>query len=255
MFDSFATVITSREIASIAVLATLMIFLYIEGCQKRSSDRKTIRRSYFTNIVTFVLNDTVMSLLSVSSLLLIASDYAHAGPLDYIPSPVGKVLVSFLLYDMTLYLWHKTCHERYALWKFHRVHHSDLSVNATTAFRLHLVEVFLTTLVKATLILIVGMSIEYVLMNELLVTFFVIFHHADITFRGERWLGKFIIVPKVHRVHHSVLKRDYNRNFGAVLTVWDRIFGTFARNRANQYGIETVPYLDPVKLLLFGFMK
>jgi len=255
MFETIADVITTREVASTAVLATLMIFLYIESCQKRSSDRSMVRRSYFTNIITFVLNDTVMSLFSVSSLLLIAADYAHIGPLDFIPGPIGKVVVSFLFYDMTLYFWHKACHEKNSLWKFHRVHHSDLSVNATTAFRLHFVEVVFTTIVKASLILAVGMGPEYVLANEIMITSCVIFHHADITFRGERWLSKFIIVPKLHRVHHSVKQSDFDRNFGAVLTIWDRIFGTFARRQTQQVGLENVPDMGPLSLVLFGFNK
>ena len=127
------------SIGELRALAVLVAFWVLFALEARFALRKhaprTVRQSYFTNLGAFILNDTLMSLLSVSSLWLMAERFAPFGLLRDISSPVVKAIVSFLLLDLALYLWHRANHRYDALWLFYKVHHSDRCMNASTASR------------------------------------------------------------------------------------------------------------------------
>ncbi|MDD5033780.1 MAG: sterol desaturase family protein [Methylococcaceae bacterium] len=219
----------------------------------RQQPAKMIRRSYLTNLGTFLLNDTLMSLLSVSSLLMLAERFGHWGLLHSMEDSIGKTLLPFFLLDLTLYLWHRVNHRFAWLWMFHKVHHSDRSMNVTTAFRLHLVEVLLTTVIKGIFIVVVGVSTAIVLVNELVITLFVMFHHANLSFKGESEFGRLLIMPSLHRVHHSSVREEHDKNFGAVFSCWDRLFGSWAELEPQEIGLSNVEALSFMELLKFGF--
>jgi len=215
--------------------------------------------SYQTNISLFIFNSTVMSLLSVSSLFILAEHYSERGLLRYLSNSVihlpvaAQALVSFLLLDLLLYLWHKACHSFDSLWIFHRVHHNDPYLNISTAFRIHVLELFITNLLKAAYILLLGINEAMVLANEAIITLFVMFHHTNISFKGEKWLGRVLIVPYLHRAHHSTKRNEHDSNYGAVLSLWDRLFGTLADIQPAAVGIKGNSPQDFINLVKFGF--
>lgn len=242
--------------SALIVLVAFTILLPLE-IRSRGGKRpsRVLRKSYLANIATFLFNDTVMSVLSVSTLLVLAAQHAPSGLLDRMPDPLWKGLLSFILLDLVLYFWHRACHTFDWLWMFHKVHHSDLSMNVSTAFRSHVIEVFLITLVKAAFILATGVDLTLMLANEMLFTIFVLFHHSDLHFRAEAWLGRLITVPALHRVHHSTERREHDRNFGFVFSIWDRMFGTFSERKPVRVGLPQVPAQSFVDLIKFGFTR
>lgn len=244
---------TAAEWQSFMILAVFAVLLATEAAFAREERRpKEYRRSYLANVGTFFLNDTLLSLLSVSSLWLIAERYSQWGLLTAVPDPFLKAALSFVLLDLTLYLWHRACHSFDWLWTFHKVHHSDRVMNVSTAFRLHFGEVLLTILVKALFIVAVGVDAAVVVANEALITLFVMFHHARLTFPGERWLGRLAIVPYLHRVHHSAQRVEHDSNYGAVFSWWDRLFGTLKELEPVEIGLRNVPALNLLQLVKFG---
>lgn len=76
------------------------------------------------------------------------------------------------------------------------------------------------------------------LINEAIITFFVMFHHTNISFKGEILLGRVLIVPYLHRAHHSIQRNEHDNNYGAVLSLWDRLFGTLAELETAKIGIK-----------------
>lgn len=254
--DSLNFDFAAPELRSAAILITLAVLIFLEtriGLQKPAL--KTVRQSYKTNLFTLVFNDVIMSLLSVSSLLLLAEHYAGLGLLSHISNPALKSIVSLLLLDLTLYLWHRANHTFDWLWLFHKAHHSDRHMNVTTAFRLHFVEVFLTTIVKAGFIMLIGVNATMLLANEVLITLSVMFHHTNISFRGENILGRVIFVPYLHRVHHSALREEHDHNYGALFSVWDRLFGTFLELQPAEFGLRDVSVQNFFALLKYGFKR
>ncbi len=246
---------SSADYGPLAVLAFFVFLFSLEAlCGHRKEPAKTTRQSYLTNLGTFLLNDTLMSLMSVSTLLLLAQHYAGFGLLRFITDPVLKAVLCFVLFDLALYLWHRANHSFDCLWMFHKVHHSDQSMNVTTAFRLHFVEVVFTTVVKALFVLMTGVEAKVLLANEALITLLVMFHHANLSFKGERLLGWLIIVPHLHRLHHSVLRKEHDSNYGAAFSLWDRVFGSFAENEPKAIGLSGVPGLGVLQLMRYGLV-
>lgn len=247
---------TSDDLRLVAILAAFAILFAIEVKFGRKDQRnRTVRRSYLTNTGIFILNDTMMSLLSVSTLYVIADRYAEWGLFGSFSESGWKALLSFILLDVALYFWHRACHTVEWLWMFHKVHHSDRCVNVSTAFRLHFGEVLLTTALKAAFIVGMGMDASMVLANEAIITLFVLFHHTNARLPGERWLSRVIIAPSTHRLHHSVRREEHDLNFGAVFSVWDRMLGTFGDLAPEKIGLDRVREQNLLDLLKFGLIR
>jgi sterol desaturase/sphingolipid hydroxylase (fatty acid hydroxylase superfamily) len=208
-----------------------------------------LRRSYTVNIGLFMFNNLVLPLLSVSTLLALAGRHSIPGLLDGLPLPT-KAVLSFLQFDLTLYFWHWLSHRLSWLWQFHRVHHSDLTMNVSTAFRVHVLDHLVMTAFKAAYVVGFGIDKEMLAWNEAITTLFLMFHHSNLTFNGERMLGNFIIAPYLHRLHHSTRRHEHDSNFGAVFSIWDRLFRTLKDGQPEILGIA-----EPIPNDLFGLIK
>jgi sterol desaturase/sphingolipid hydroxylase (fatty acid hydroxylase superfamily) len=116
-----------------------------------------------------------------------------------------------------------------ALWRLHRVHHSDPDVDLTTGSRFHPVEIVLSLGIKCVVVAALGAPPLAVLLFEVVLNAAATFNHANgrlpaAVDRRLRWL---LVTPDMHRVHHSVVEREMNSNFGFNLAWWDRLFGTY----------------------------
>jgi len=242
---------------AIATLLFLMLFsLLVAGEQAFAYKKLTqaIRqRSYRTNIGLFIFNSIVVSFLTACSLLLVSRQFADNGLLAKITNPFGQCLIAFLCLDLLLYVWHLLCHRFDALWLFHRVHHSDLSVNVSTAFRVHIVELVFTTILKSITVIVLGLDKNLLILIEAITTSFVMFHHTNCRFPGEKWLGRLFIVPFLHRSHHSTERSEHDHNYGAVLSIWDQLFGTLQLVEPVAMGIKTPAPQTALGLVCFGF--
>ncbi|MDD5277737.1 MAG: sterol desaturase family protein [Methylovulum sp.] len=246
----------SGELATVVLLVLFCLFSCFEfNFPRERQPLKPLRLSYKTNIGLLIFNSTLMSLLSVSSLFIIAQRYSGQGLLRYIPDPALQALLSFLALDLLLYFWHKACHQFSSLWMFHRVHHNDFYLNTSTAFRIHFLELLFTNLLKAAYIITLGIDQVLVLINETLMTIFIMFHHSNISFKGERLLGRIFIVPYLHLTHHSTERNEHDRNYGAALSLWDRLFGTLAETKPVAVGIKGSSPQNLISLIKFGFSR
>jgi sterol desaturase/sphingolipid hydroxylase (fatty acid hydroxylase superfamily) len=248
----------SAELSSeLLAFVLLLCFFGLSNCENRIPRIKgsltQARFSYQTNLGLFVFNNLLMSACSISTLFVIAENYSSGyAALQYVPNPTLKAILAFLAFDLLLYLWHQVCHRVDVFWVFHRVHHNDPSLNVSTAFRLHFVEVLITNSLKALLIILLGIDKALVLAIESLMTACIMFHHTNASFKHERMLSYFMIVPYLHRVHHSTERNEHDSNYGAVLSVWDRMFGTLLELEPKQIGINGSSPQDLFSLLKLG---
>jgi sterol desaturase/sphingolipid hydroxylase (fatty acid hydroxylase superfamily) len=213
---------------------------------------KQTRQSYRTNISLFTFNSIMMSACSASALFIVAERYSRNGLLQGISDPTMRFLLAFLAMDLLLYAWHRACHHYDSLWMFHRVHHNDPSLNTSTAFRLHFLEIISTNCLKALLIVVLGIDKVVFLVIEMITTLSIMFHHTNITFKLEYIVSEFIIVPALHRVHHSTERSEHDRNYGAVLSLWDRLFGTQLTVEPKAIGIKGRSPQTFLPLIRFG---
>ena len=139
------------------------------------------------------------------------------------------ILVSAVLLDMAVYWQHVASHKIPMIWRFHKMHHADRDIDATTGIRFHPVEIVLSMLYKMVIVLILGPHIIGVFLFEIILNGSAMFNHANV--RLPLWLDKTIrilfVTPDMHRVHHSVIAAETNSNYGFNLSIWDRIFGSY----------------------------
>lgn len=245
---------SSGGVATYILVMFFTLFLIVEICDPREKILpKQLRQSYRANIGLFVFNSVVMSMLSVPSLLILAEQFSDKGLLKHINNPAGRAVLSFLAIDLLLYFLHKASHRFDCLWMFHKVHHNDPCLNVSTAFRIHFLEIAIINLVKAMAVVILGIEGTLLLVNEAIIVFFTMLHHTNISFRGERFLGRVIITPYLHRVHHSTRRDEHDRNYGAVLSIWDRLFGTLAELKPAAIGVKGSTAQDLISLVKCGF--
>jgi sterol desaturase/sphingolipid hydroxylase (fatty acid hydroxylase superfamily) len=152
---------------------------------------------------------------------------------------LASLLAAVLILDFWGYVWHILWHKVPLFWRFHSVHHHDPEVDATTAFRFHAGEVALAGLAMLGVVAAFGLTVEHVLIYELVLVPVSLFHHANIRLpeRLDAALRLVIVTPRMHMVHHSRWEPETDSNFGAILSIWDRALGTM-RLRADPARIE-----------------
>lgn len=239
----------------LAVFCTFSALLVLE--KKRpymKLTRERLKHSFSTNTSAFLINNVLMNLFSVSSLLVVAANYSHYGLLGGMADGPWKWIVTFVLFDFAVYAWHYLGHRSEALWLFHKIHHSDKSFHVTTGLRFHVFDQFLEVVVKCVCAVAIGADAKIVVICEILRMFFVLFHHANIVIPGERWLSYFIITPSLHRAHHSTLRSEHDSNYGIVLAVWDIIFRTRKELVPQSIGLEMIEAENFLQLFSLAFL-
>ncbi|MDP2646611.1 MAG: sterol desaturase family protein [Desulfobacterales bacterium] len=139
------------------------------------------------------------------------------------------VLVSVVALDFIIYLQHVMFHAIPTLWRLHMVHHADLDFDVTTGLRFHPIEIILSMAIKISVVAVLGSPVTAVLIFEILLNATAMFNHSNIRLplKFDRLLRLFVVTPDMHRVHHSVIIRETNSNYGFNLPWWDRLLGTY----------------------------
>ena len=138
-------------------------------------------------------------------------------------------IIGFVVLDVAIYGQHVASHKIPLLWRLHQVHHADPDFDVTTAIRFHPVEIILSMLWKMVVVVAFGVPAIAVFVFEVVLNGAAVFNHANL--RLPSWLDRvlrlLIVTPDMHRVHHSVIRRETDSNYGFNLSIWDRLFGTY----------------------------
>ena len=216
--------------------------------------KEALKASFKTNTGAFLLNNVIMSLFSLSSLVLVASNYSHYGLLGTMQDGPLKWILSFILFDFAVYAWHYLGHKYEWIWRFHKIHHSDKSYHVTTGLRFHVLDQAIEVLIKCICVVAFGVPANIVVICELIRMFFVLFHHGNFTFPGEKWVSYIIITPFLHRAHHSTLREEHDSNYGIVLSIWDIIFCTRKELVPANIGLDLIEAENLVQLFSLAFL-
>lgn len=163
--------------------------------------------------------------------------------------------LSVLLLDAAIYFQHRLFHAVPWLWRLHRMHHADLEFDVTTGLRFHPLEILISMAIKVAVVTLLGAPAVAVLIFEVLLNATSMFNHGNV--RLPEWLDRrlrlVVVTPDMHRVHHSIVRRETDSNFGFNLPWWDRLFGTYrdqpgAGHLGMTLGIEA--FRDPRELRL-----
>jgi sterol desaturase/sphingolipid hydroxylase (fatty acid hydroxylase superfamily) len=186
----------------------------------------------------------VRILLPITAVGLALFAEAHAfGLFNIVALPMWvSIPASVILLDLAIYLQHVLFHAVPALWRLHRMHHADLEFDVTTGLRFHPIEILLSTGIKLAIVAALGVPAAAVLIFELLLNATSMFNHSNVRVPPavDRILRWFVVTPDMHRVHHSILRRETNSNFGFNLPWWDRLLGTYRAQPAAGHDAMTI---------------
>jgi sterol desaturase/sphingolipid hydroxylase (fatty acid hydroxylase superfamily) len=147
-----------------------------------------------------------------------------------------------LVLDLAIYMQHVMFHAVPLLWRFHRMHHTDLDFDVTTGARLHPVEIVLSMLIKFAVIIVIGPPVIAVFLFEVILNATSMFNHSNVSIplSADRILRWLVVTPDMHRVHHSIENDETNSNFGFNLPWWDRLFGTYRDQPRDGHAAMTI---------------
>lgn len=189
-------------------------------------------KRWFTNWIIVFIDSAVLRLLFIGAAVG-AAEWAsinNYGLFNAIETPLWlAVLLSFIILDFAIWFSHWASHKVPLLWAVHRMHHSDVDIDVSTAIRFHPIEIVLSMVWKIAIVVALGAPAIAVLIFEIVLNGAAMFNHSNlkIPVSVDRYLRWLIVTPDMHRVHHSAMHQETDSNYGFNLAIWDRLFNTY----------------------------
>jgi len=218
---------------SIRLVFFLGIFAIIAAWEffsprRRLSTSKVMR--WTANLAITILGTIIVRWLYPVLAVSFAAGNNTFGLLNNVSLPYSlEVVIGVLLFDLAIYGQHVLFHSVPLLWRLHMMHHADLDIDVTTGLRFHPIEIILSMGIKLGAVFFIGPPVLAVILFEIILNGTSMFNHGNILIPAgvDRLLRLIVVTPDMHRVHHSVVIRETNSNFGFNLPWWDRLFGTY----------------------------
>ena len=234
------------------ILGWFFLLIVLERAKPLRPLTYSFKKHSALNVGYFLLSAPFNRLMSLFFLSSIASQPS----LFSLPTFAGRSFFILILLDLILYYWHRLNHEVPFLWRFHKFHHADREMDATTALRFHLGEFFFSALFKAMIIFVLGIKVYEYVQFEIFVTTAALFHHSNIKLPSafEKFVSLLIVTPNFHHAHHSEVKHETNSNYSTVFNVWDKLHRTYTKKATGEItiGLDNIPvtpsFLDGLKL-------
>lgn len=184
------------------------------------------------NLSVAGLTAAALSVLQTPLLFPLAGrvERRRLGLLHRIPMPpAARTVVGVLLLDYTLWWWHWINHQVPIFWRFHKVHHVDRDLDASTALRFHFGEMSLSVLFRMAQVRALGVDRLTMSLWQLLLMVSILFHHSNLRlpWSVERRLARLVVTPRMHGIHHSDYREETSSNWSSLFSFWDVLHGTF----------------------------
>jgi sterol desaturase/sphingolipid hydroxylase (fatty acid hydroxylase superfamily) len=178
----------------------------------------------------------------------------HVGLLNWLSLPGwAAVITTFLLMDYAYWWWHWANHMVPFFWRFHNVHHTDLDLDVSTAARFHFGEMLFSVGFLSLAVVIFGIAPIMWLVFFITFETATVFQHSNwrLSINLERILNLIIVTPRMHGIHHSIVQRETNSNWGTIFCWWDKLHRTLRRDiPQNAVTIGVAAYRDEHELTL-----
>lgn len=215
-------------------------------------------RRWFANLSLVVIDTVVVRIflpVLPAGMAIMAQEHGW-GILNIIILPNWiKIILAVVAFDFAIYLQHVMFHFLPILWRLHRMHHTDLDIDVTTGIRFHPVEIIISIGIKLAAVALLGPPVLAVVVFEVVLNATSQFNHGNIRLpiALDKWLRLIVVTPDMHRVHHSIIPRETNTNFGFNLPWWDRLCGTYRPQPEEGHtgmSIGLKEFRNPAKLNL-----
>ncbi len=225
-------------------IGLFIILAIIEFLAPRRELEHVKAKRWFTNWAIVIIDSFVLRLIFTGAAVGVAfwAQTNGYGLFNVIDVPqIISVTICFIILDFAIWFSHLASHKVPVLWTIHRMHHSDVDIDVSTAIRFHPIEIVLSMVWKMLIIIILGAPAISVLIFEIILNGAAMFNHSNIKLplALDRIIRIFIVTPDMHRVHHSVVHKETDSNYGFNLAIWDRLFGTYiAQPEAGHDGMK-----------------
>lgn len=219
-------------VTGIAVAGTFLALVWLERrrpLRRRQVEPKSVRTA--RNLAVAGLSAAAVQLAERPLVAPLARFAARRrlGLVQRLPLPSwARTALAVLLLDYTLYLWHVLAHKADWLWRFHQPHHADLDMDASTALRFHFGEMVASAPYRALQVAAIGAGPLALSLWQTLVLVEILFHHSNVELSPavERRLAGLVVTPRMHGIHHSIVREEADSNWSNLLSLWDRLHGT-----------------------------
>ena len=204
------------------------------------------KRRFFRNSILATAGFIVFRLAVIPAMVFTSTKAEEAGfgLLKWVVVPgIAEFILTFVLLDYGMYIWHRLNHRIPFLWRFHNVHHTDLELDVTTALRFHFGEIFFSIFFRSAIVLVTGASVFHILIYEIFFQAATAFHHSNLKLpkKFELNLVKIIVTPRMHGIHHSIYKRETDSNYATIFAFWDNLHRTKILNIPQNRIVIGVP--------------
>lgn len=236
------------------VIAGIVIFYSLERLLNNQFSYTDRSQHFAHNLlfqVLFYFGNIVWATFTVFSIEWLNSH--HIGLFYLVQVPVWmKLVLGVFLFDFVTYWFHRASHRVPLLWRFHRVHHSDTSMDVSTYFRSHPVELFFwfggSNILAAALF---GLDILSLGLYFLVLTPFLLLEHSNLRFPAwlDKTFGLVFTTPNLHKIHHEQDQYYTDSNYADIFILWDRFFGTYTYKPAEsiRFGLKEFDHYDKQK--------
>jgi sterol desaturase/sphingolipid hydroxylase (fatty acid hydroxylase superfamily) len=192
-----------------------------------------LRRQHFSalrrllrNLVVSIPSHAVLRWAALPLPLALASwmEYRQFGLFRWMGLPVwARGIIGFLLMDYAYWWWHWANHMVPLFWRFHNVHHTDLDMDVSTASRFHFGEMIFSVGFLSLGVVVFSVGPITLLSFFILFEAATLFHHSNwrLAIWLERILNHVVVTPRMHGIHHSIVQRETNSNWGTIFCWWD----------------------------------
>ena len=231
------------------IVGVMAVFWLLEGYYafaKLEYKKWAHARTNLTLLAFVMLINVGFGLATAGVFLWLAE--AEFGLLHLVTWPTWlELIASIVVLDLIAqYGAHYALHKVPALWRLHITHHSDTHVDVTTGTRHHPLDFIFRETAALFAVVLLGMPLAFYLFYRVVTVFFTYWTHANIQLppKLERALGYVFVTPHMHKVHHHHTLPHTDTNFGNMLSVWDRLFGTYGQidERELVYGVDVADY-------------
>jgi sterol desaturase/sphingolipid hydroxylase (fatty acid hydroxylase superfamily) len=223
-------------VMAIGALIETAVPMFVAG---RGKDGRRGANLWLT-ATSFLSNWLLASVAAIAALSL-----RPAGLMAQLQWPMWlQIVASILVLDFSVgYMSHRAMHMWPPMWRFHQVHHSDDFVDVTTTYRTHPVETVWRFLFAIVPVWLLGLPAQAVVIQRLLQATNGVIEHSNIRLWPplDRVLSLIWVTPNVHKMHHSREVSETNSNYANLLTIYDRVLGTYTpaeRARSVVYGLD-----------------
>jgi len=230
----------------LSAFATVFVLIAVlEAVYPRRRPTVSRWRRWQANLAIIALNPLAARLvvpLLPATLAALAAQRGW-GLLNLIDLPLWvEGALAVVVLDLVIYFQHVLFHAVPTLWRLHMVHHADLDIDLTTGLRFHPIEIVISTAIKLAAVAAIGAPVAAVIVFEVILNAAAMFNHSNWRLLPgvDRLVRLVVVTPDMHRVHHSVIIRETNSNYGFNLSWWDRLFGTYQAQPLKGHGAMTI---------------